>query len=172
MPWAWPHPPKEEMEPQFFGRTSGGSLVEGAGRRGLAVGLRLSRGCACGTDPPLLPAVEFPAPKNELVQKFQVYYLGNVPVAKPVGTCVLSHPGPGRPPRSRPPPPSASHQAFLPPPVPLPLLPPQPLSAFTECEPGNQDHEEPKGRDRQVPSGISRAFPAPVAYSLLRLANT
>ncbi|KAB1272819.1 Amyloid-beta A4 precursor protein-binding family B member 1 [Camelus dromedarius] len=29
--------------------------------------------------------VEFPAPKNELVQKFQVYYLGNVPVAKPVG---------------------------------------------------------------------------------------
>ncbi|XP_049507095.1 amyloid beta precursor protein binding family B member 1 isoform X2 [Panthera uncia] len=28
--------------------------------------------------------VEFPAPKNELVQKFQVYYLGNVPVAKPV----------------------------------------------------------------------------------------
>lgn len=33
--------------------------------------------------------VEFPAPKNELVQKFQVYYLGNVPVAKPVGMCVL-----------------------------------------------------------------------------------
>ncbi|KAH0512552.1 Amyloid beta A4 precursor protein-binding family B member 1 [Microtus ochrogaster] len=28
--------------------------------------------------------VEFPVPKNELVQKFQVYYLGNVPVAKPV----------------------------------------------------------------------------------------
>lgn len=33
--------------------------------------------------------MEFPAPKNELVQKFQVYYLGNVPVAKPVGMCVL-----------------------------------------------------------------------------------
>lgn len=32
--------------------------------------------------------MEFPAPKNELVQKFQVYYLGNVPVAKPVGMCV------------------------------------------------------------------------------------
>lgn len=39
------------------------------------------------------PTVEFPAPKNELVQKFQVYYLGNVPVAKPVGMCVLLHPG-------------------------------------------------------------------------------
>uniref|UniRef100_A0A2I3SB38 Amyloid beta protein binding family B member 1 n=5 Tax=Hominidae TaxID=9604 RepID=A0A2I3SB38_PANTR len=37
--------------------------------------------------------VEFPAPKNELVQKFQVYYLGNVPVAKPVGipsSCLVS----------------------------------------------------------------------------------
>lgn len=41
------------------------------------------------TDPLLLPTVEFPAPKNELVQKFQVYYLGNVPVAKPVGMCAL-----------------------------------------------------------------------------------
>lgn len=40
-------------------------------------------------DPLLLPTVEFPAPKNELVQKFQVYYLGNVPVAKPVGMCAL-----------------------------------------------------------------------------------
>lgn len=39
------------------------------------------------------PIVEFPAPKNELVQKFQVYYLGNVPVAKPVGMCVLLYPG-------------------------------------------------------------------------------
>ncbi|XP_055972009.1 amyloid beta precursor protein binding family B member 1 isoform X2 [Sorex fumeus] len=34
--------------------------------------------------------VEFPAPKNELVQKFQVYYLGNVPVAKPVGIDVIN----------------------------------------------------------------------------------
>ncbi|KAG8522919.1 Amyloid-beta A4 precursor protein-binding family B member 1 [Galemys pyrenaicus] len=34
--------------------------------------------------------VEFPAPKNELVQKFQVYYLGSVPVAKPVGVDVIN----------------------------------------------------------------------------------
>uniref|UniRef100_G3U2I9 Amyloid beta protein binding family B member 1 n=1 Tax=Loxodonta africana TaxID=9785 RepID=G3U2I9_LOXAF len=34
--------------------------------------------------------VEFPAPKSELVQKFQVYYLGNVPVAKPVGVDVIN----------------------------------------------------------------------------------
>lgn len=34
--------------------------------------------------------VEFPAPKNELVQKFQVYYLGNMPVAKPVGVDVIN----------------------------------------------------------------------------------
>ncbi|XP_046493446.1 amyloid beta precursor protein binding family B member 1 isoform X2 [Equus quagga] len=34
--------------------------------------------------------VEFPAPKNELAQKFQVYYLGNVPVAKPVGVDVIN----------------------------------------------------------------------------------
>uniref|UniRef100_A0A8B9GRI8 Amyloid beta precursor protein binding family B member 1 n=1 Tax=Astyanax mexicanus TaxID=7994 RepID=A0A8B9GRI8_ASTMX len=32
-----------------------------------------------------LPFQEFPAPKNELVQRFQVRYLGNVAVAKPVG---------------------------------------------------------------------------------------
>uniref|UniRef100_A0A673YTW8 Amyloid beta protein binding family B member 1 n=1 Tax=Salmo trutta TaxID=8032 RepID=A0A673YTW8_SALTR len=32
-----------------------------------------------------IPFQEFPAPKNELVQRFQVCYLGNVPVAKPVG---------------------------------------------------------------------------------------
>ncbi|CAB1316197.1 unnamed protein product [Coregonus sp. 'balchen'] len=31
-----------------------------------------------------IPFQEFPAPKNELVQRFQVCYLGNVPVAKPV----------------------------------------------------------------------------------------
>uniref|UniRef100_A0A8C7WAX4 PID domain-containing protein n=1 Tax=Oncorhynchus mykiss TaxID=8022 RepID=A0A8C7WAX4_ONCMY len=40
------------------------------------------------TDPSKLadiPFQEFPAPKNELVQRFQVCYLGNVPVAKPVG---------------------------------------------------------------------------------------
>ncbi|XP_046876537.1 amyloid beta precursor protein binding family B member 1-like isoform X2 [Hypomesus transpacificus] len=32
-----------------------------------------------------IPFQEFPAPKNELVQRFQVSYLGNVPVAKPAG---------------------------------------------------------------------------------------
>lgn len=31
------------------------------------------------------PAVEFPAPKSEVVQRFPVCYLGCVPVAKPVG---------------------------------------------------------------------------------------
>ena len=30
-------------------------------------------------------STEFPVPKNELFQRFLVYYLGNVPVAKPVG---------------------------------------------------------------------------------------
>ncbi|XP_038624868.1 amyloid-beta A4 precursor protein-binding family B member 1 isoform X3 [Tachyglossus aculeatus] len=34
--------------------------------------------------------VEFPAPKSEMVQKFQVYYLGNVPVSKPVGVDVVN----------------------------------------------------------------------------------
>ncbi|XP_046892058.1 amyloid beta precursor protein binding family B member 1-like isoform X3 [Hypomesus transpacificus] len=32
-----------------------------------------------------IPVQEFPVPKNELFQRFLVYYLGNVPVAKPVG---------------------------------------------------------------------------------------
>ncbi|XP_053163970.1 amyloid beta precursor protein binding family B member 1 isoform X2 [Hemicordylus capensis] len=34
--------------------------------------------------------VEFPAPKSESVQKFQVFYLGSVPVAKPVGMDVIN----------------------------------------------------------------------------------
>nr|XP_003230378.2 PREDICTED: amyloid beta A4 precursor protein-binding family B member 1 [Anolis carolinensis] len=34
--------------------------------------------------------VEFPAPKSESVQRFQVYYLGSVSVAKPVGMEVLN----------------------------------------------------------------------------------
>ncbi|XP_061845928.1 amyloid beta precursor protein binding family B member 1 isoform X2 [Colius striatus] len=34
--------------------------------------------------------VEFPAPKNEVVQKFPVCYLGCVPVAKPVGMDVIN----------------------------------------------------------------------------------
>ncbi|OCT96316.1 hypothetical protein XELAEV_18013992mg [Xenopus laevis] len=35
--------------------------------------------------------VEFPAPKNDLVQRFQVFYLGNVAVAKPVGMEVINN---------------------------------------------------------------------------------
>lgn len=31
------------------------------------------------------PSSEFPVPKNELVQRFHVNYLGCVPVARPVG---------------------------------------------------------------------------------------
>ncbi|XP_062910866.1 amyloid beta precursor protein binding family B member 1 isoform X2 [Mobula hypostoma] len=34
--------------------------------------------------------VEFPVPKNELVQRFQVLYLGNIPVTKPVGMDVIN----------------------------------------------------------------------------------
>nr|AAH84636.1 Unknown (protein for MGC:98941) [Xenopus laevis] len=35
--------------------------------------------------------VEFPHPKNDLVQRFQVFYLGNVAVAKPVGMEVINN---------------------------------------------------------------------------------
>lgn len=37
-----------------------------------------------------LPFQEFPAPKNELVQRFQVRYLGNVAVSKPVGMDIVN----------------------------------------------------------------------------------
>uniref|UniRef100_A0AAY4ANA0 Uncharacterized protein n=1 Tax=Denticeps clupeoides TaxID=299321 RepID=A0AAY4ANA0_9TELE len=37
-----------------------------------------------------LPFQEFPTPKNELVQRFQVYYLGNVAIAKPVGMEIIN----------------------------------------------------------------------------------
>ncbi|XP_051539505.1 amyloid beta precursor protein binding family B member 1 isoform X1 [Myxocyprinus asiaticus] len=37
-----------------------------------------------------IPFQEFPVPKNELVQRFQVRYLGHVPVAKPVGMDVIN----------------------------------------------------------------------------------
>ncbi|TSS11539.1 Amyloid-beta A4 precursor protein-binding family B member 1 [Bagarius yarrelli] len=37
-----------------------------------------------------IPVQEFPAPKNELVQRFQVRYLGNVAVEKPVGMDILN----------------------------------------------------------------------------------
>lgn len=36
--------------------------------------------CVCGFSP-----AEFPTPKTELVQKFQVLYLGMLPVARPIG---------------------------------------------------------------------------------------
>lgn len=36
--------------------------------------------CVCGFSP-----AEFPTPKTELVQRFQVLYLGMVPVARPIG---------------------------------------------------------------------------------------
>uniref|UniRef100_A0A673L6P9 Amyloid beta (A4) precursor protein-binding, family B, member 1 (Fe65) n=1 Tax=Sinocyclocheilus rhinocerous TaxID=307959 RepID=A0A673L6P9_9TELE len=45
------------------------------------------------TDPSRLrdiPFQEFPAPKNELVQRFQVRYLGRVPVTKPAGMDVIN----------------------------------------------------------------------------------
>lgn len=32
-------------------------------------------------------SAEFPTPKTELVQKFQVLYLGMMPVARPIGWC-------------------------------------------------------------------------------------
>ncbi|XP_040282628.1 amyloid-beta A4 precursor protein-binding family B member 1 isoform X2 [Bufo bufo] len=35
--------------------------------------------------------VEFPAPKNELVQRFQVFYLGNVSVHKPAGMDLINN---------------------------------------------------------------------------------
>ncbi|XP_075901728.1 amyloid beta precursor protein binding family B member 2 isoform X2 [Nelusetta ayraudi] len=37
-----------------------------------------------------LPLQEFPTPKTELVQKFQVLYLGMLPVARPIGMDVLN----------------------------------------------------------------------------------
>lgn len=40
--------------------------------------------------PGLIPVEEFPAPKNELFQRFHVYYLGCEPVARPVGMDVIN----------------------------------------------------------------------------------
>nr|XP_061791619.1 amyloid beta precursor protein binding family B member 2-like isoform X2 [Nerophis lumbriciformis] len=37
-----------------------------------------------------LPLQEFPTPKSELVQKFQVLYLGMMPVARPIGMDILN----------------------------------------------------------------------------------
>uniref|UniRef100_A0A3Q2P8T5 Amyloid beta protein binding family B member 1 n=1 Tax=Fundulus heteroclitus TaxID=8078 RepID=A0A3Q2P8T5_FUNHE len=37
-----------------------------------------------------IPVEEFPAPKNELFQRFHVYYLGCIPVARPVGMETLN----------------------------------------------------------------------------------
>lgn len=38
----------------------------------------------CGFSP-----AEFPTPKKELVQKFQVLYLGMLPVARPIGITII-----------------------------------------------------------------------------------
>jgi len=38
----------------------------------------------------VLPLAEFPTPKTELVQKFQVLYVGMMPVARPIGEQSLS----------------------------------------------------------------------------------
>uniref|UniRef100_A0A665WIH0 PID domain-containing protein n=1 Tax=Echeneis naucrates TaxID=173247 RepID=A0A665WIH0_ECHNA len=40
--------------------------------------------------PMVFPVEEFPAPKNELFQRFHVYYLGCEPVVKPVGMDVIN----------------------------------------------------------------------------------
>ncbi|XP_053274609.1 amyloid beta precursor protein binding family B member 2 isoform X5 [Pleuronectes platessa] len=37
-----------------------------------------------------LPLQEFPTPKTELVQKFQVFYLGMLPVVRPIGMDILN----------------------------------------------------------------------------------
>ncbi|RXM99301.1 Amyloid beta A4 precursor protein-binding family B member 1 [Acipenser ruthenus] len=37
-----------------------------------------------------IPFQEFPVPKNDMVQQFQVRYLGNVPVTKPVGMNIVN----------------------------------------------------------------------------------
>ncbi|XP_067420722.1 amyloid beta precursor protein binding family B member 1 isoform X2 [Emydura macquarii macquarii] len=61
-------------------------MVERRSTRGLANGLALDH--AKMVEIPF--QVEFPAPKTELVQKFQVSYLGSVPVARPVGMDVIN----------------------------------------------------------------------------------
>lgn len=90
------------METKFFGsnKSKGDGEVGEVGpwlgvypAYALVVGTESEQGLPPRLIPLFFPTVEFPAPKNELVQKFQVYYLGNVPVAKPVGMCVLLHPG-------------------------------------------------------------------------------
>ncbi|MED6279093.1 Amyloid-beta A4 precursor protein-binding B member 2, partial [Characodon lateralis] len=50
--------------------------------------LSLAPGC-CEVHDQFLPA-EFPTPKTELVQKFQVLYLGMIPVARPIGMDILN----------------------------------------------------------------------------------
>ncbi|KAM9319627.1 amyloid beta precursor protein binding family B member 1 [Gastrophryne carolinensis] len=62
-------------------------MAERRGNRSLLDGLYLDQSRM--VDIPF--QVEFPAPKNELVQRFQVYYLGNVSVSKPVGMEVINN---------------------------------------------------------------------------------
>nr|XP_056714398.1 amyloid beta precursor protein binding family B member 1 [Euleptes europaea] len=57
-------------------------------RRGRALSNRLSLDHSKLVEIPF--QVEFPAPKSELAQKFQVSYMGSVPVAKPVGMEVIN----------------------------------------------------------------------------------
>ncbi|KAF1421101.1 Amyloid-beta A4 precursor protein-binding family B member 1, partial [Spheniscus magellanicus] len=73
------------------GRDSGRWGGVGAGGIGVqrcwcGAGCCVTRCSVVGAGPTLpCAAVEFPAPKSEVVQKFPVCYLGCVPVAKPVG---------------------------------------------------------------------------------------
>uniref|UniRef100_A0A8C8RXS1 PID domain-containing protein n=1 Tax=Pelusios castaneus TaxID=367368 RepID=A0A8C8RXS1_9SAUR len=61
-------------------------MVERRSTRGLVNGLSVDH--AKMVEIPF--QVQFPAPKTELVQKFQVSYLGSVPVARPVGMDVIN----------------------------------------------------------------------------------
>ncbi|XP_042370635.1 amyloid-beta A4 precursor protein-binding family B member 1-like [Plectropomus leopardus] len=42
------------------------------------------------SNPVVIPIEEFPAPKNELFQRFHVYYLGCEAVSKPVGMDIIN----------------------------------------------------------------------------------
>ncbi|KAM5180436.1 LOW QUALITY PROTEIN: amyloid beta precursor protein binding family B member 1 [Mantella aurantiaca] len=80
--------PCYEMEDQLlsFDLLCVAIMAERRGTRSLVDGLFLDHSRM--VDIPF--QVEFPAPKNEQVQHFQVYYLGNVHVNKPVGMDVIN----------------------------------------------------------------------------------
>uniref|UniRef100_A0A1A8M682 Amyloid beta (A4) protein-binding, family B, member 1 (Fe65) n=2 Tax=Nothobranchius TaxID=28779 RepID=A0A1A8M682_9TELE len=50
----------------------------------------LSRLCSDSSRSLVIPVEEFPAPKNELFQRFHVYYLGCESVARPVGVDIIN----------------------------------------------------------------------------------